>query len=242
MKKYLILALALVLFSCASIACASDLGVQVIGGPDAALTPMSLDDMQVGNAYTIDGYAKVKPVEYMVVDHFAQFNKDANYGNVGGGKNPDAAHVFIDKLDSNWYYNWRWWDAQWMDSGVNAEFAWLLMDVTNLQKKGVNFMENATVKVIYQDEYEFAGWVRQINYDHIQQGSQGRDVSRYGYTTAHPNVVVIDPANEETIDMMYTGTYAFGATLPNSVIEDTKSPLQMIITIDGNELTYNIRK
>lgn len=242
MKKILLVLLVLSMLLSASAALAEDLGVQVIGGPDAEAMTMSLDDLQIGQSYTIDGYAKVKPVEYLVVDYFAQFNKDANYGNVGGNKKANATHVFVDQLNKDWYYNWRWWDAQWNDSGVNAEFAWFLMDVTNLQKKGVNFMENATVKVIYQDEYEFAGWVRQINYDYINYGEEGRNVSRYGFDTHGPNVVVLDPSNAEAIDMMYTGTYAFGATLPNNVIEDTKSPLQMIITIDGNELTYNIRK
>lgn len=40
---------------------------------------------------------------------------------------------------------------------------------------------------------------------------------------------------------MYTGHYAFGCTLPNAVV-NSKKPLRMVITIDGNELTYNIRK
>lgn len=242
MKKTLALALFLALVLTVSIACAGDLGVQVIGGPDAALTPMSLDDMQVGNVYTIDGYAKVKPVEFAFVDHFAQFNKDANYANLFHRKDATTGHVFVAFTDNSWYNSWRWAEAAWMDSGLNAEFAWLMIDVTNLQKKGVSFMENASVKVVYQDEYEFAGWVRQINYDHITPDSPARAIGRYGVETTHPNVVVLDPANEEAIDMMYTGTYVFGATLPNSVVEDTKSTLQLIITLDGNELIYNIRK
>lgn len=242
MKKFFVFAVIVALFASMAVANAEDLGVQVIGGPATESVPMSLDDLQLGQTYTIDGYAIIEPVEYQVVDFFAQFKKDANYASVGGNKSGNADYVFVDKLNKDYYYNWRWWDAGWKDSGVNADFAWFLMDVTNLQKKDFDFMQNTTVKVIYQDEYEFAGWVRQVNYDYLNYGQNGRDVTRMGYDKKNPNVVVLDPANVEQIGMMYTGTYAFGATLPNSVFEDTKSPLQMIITIDGNELTYNIRK
>ena len=242
MKKFFILVVIVASFASMVVANAEDLGVQMIGGPETESIPMSLDDLQIGQKYTIDGYAIIEPVEYQVVDFFAQFKKDADYASVGGNQSVSSDHVFVDKLDDNYYYNWRWWDAGWKDSGVNADFAWFLMDITNLQKKNFDFMQNAAVKVIYQDEYEFAGWVRQINYDYLDYGLKGREVCRAGYDKLPPNVVVLDPANAEEIGMMYTGTYAFGATLPNSVFEDTKSSLQMIITIDGNELTYNIRK
>lgn len=244
MKKHLALMIIVAMLASMTAVHAEDLGVQVIGGPETENTPMSLDDLQLGQSYTIDGYAKIKPMEYLTVDYFAQFKKDADYGNVNDGNyaDPNSNQVFVDQLNSKWYKNWRWWDAYWNDSGVNADFAWFMMDITNLQKKSFSFMENASVKVMYQDEYEFAGWVRQVNYDYINYGAEGRKVSRYDSQTNCPNVVVLDPANVEAIDMMYTGTYAFGATLPNSVIEDTGSPLRMVITIDGNELTYNIRK
>lgn len=242
MKKLFILAVVVAMLASMTVASAEDLGVQVIGGPAAESVPMSLDDLQIGQKYTIDGYAVITPVEYLVVDSFAQFNKDADYFSVGGNSHDIEGRVFVDKLSGNFWDNWRWWDAGWKDSGTNADFVWLMMDITNLQKKSFDFTQNVSVKVVYQDEYEFAGWVRQLNYDYLQQGSQGRDVSRANYDQAVPNVVVMDPANVEEIDMMYTGTYVYGATLPNSVFEDTKSPLQMIITIDGNELTYNIRK
>ena len=52
---------------------------------------------------------------------------------------------------------------------------------------------------------------------------------------------VIDPADNFEIDPMYSGHYVFGCTLPNAVVNSEK-PLRMVITIDGNELTYNIRK
>jgi len=243
MKKLFALVIMAAMLCSMALASAEDLGVQVIGGPDTAAMTASLDDMQLDNSYTIDGYARIKPVEFQFVDFFAQFNKDANYSNVSGNRgNVDDKLVFVDHLNKDYYYNWRWWEAHWNDSGVNADFAWLMLDVTNLQKKGYDFTGNVTVKAVYQDDYEFSGWVRQVNYDYINYGSQGRDVCRYGWEQRCPNVVVLDPANVETIDMLYTGTYAFGVTLPNSVVEDTKSPLALVITLDGNELTYNIRK
>jgi len=242
MKKILAILIALVMMASVAVAQAEDLGIQAIGGPETESIPMSLDDMQLGQMYTIDGYAKVEPVVFMFADFFAQFKKDANFDNISGRKDASSDHVFIDKLNKDWYYNFRWWDAGWQDSGVNAEFAWLLLDLTNLQKKGVNFMEDAAVKVVYQDDYEFAGWIRQVNYDYINVGSEGRDVSRLNADTFCPNVVVLDPENVENIDMMYTGTYAFGCTLPNSVVEDTKSPLRIEIKLGENDLTYNIRK
>lgn len=242
MKKILSVLLVLSMLLFASAALAEDLGIQVIGGPDTESIPMSLDDMQLGQEYTIDGYAKIEPVEYLEIDFFAQFKQDANYTSVSGNASGSADHVFVDKANTDFYSKWRWWDAGWQESGMNADFAWLLMDVTNLQKKDYDFMQNVTVKVIYQDEYEFAGWVRQVNYDYLNYGENGREVTRMGYDNKIPNVVVLDPANVEEIGMMYTGTYAFGATLPNNVFEDTQSSLQMIVTIDGNELTYNIRK
>ena len=54
--------------------------------------------------------------------------------------------------------------------------------------------------------------------------------------------IVMNPKKTEAVDVMYTGTYAFGCTLPNYVIEDKKSPLRIEISMDGNELTYHIRK
>ena len=240
MKK-LIAIIVLMIMLLGVTAMAEDLGVHVIN-PNANAQPLTLDDLKLGAIYTLDEYAEITPVEFQVVDFFAQFKKDANYSSVGGNQYAHSNHVYVDNLNGDWYGNWRWWDAYWNDSGVNAEFVWFMMDVTNFQKKDVNYVEDITVKVVYQDDYEFAGWVRQVNYDYINYGAQGRDIKRYQWDTKHPNVVVLDPANVEPIGMMYTGTYVFGATLPNTVIEDTESPLRMVITIGGNEMTYHIRK
>ena len=231
MRKMLTMVLALLLALSMSSAYAEDLGIQVIGGPNAATQTQSLDDIQVGTTYTLDGFAKVTPVEYLVVDYFAQFNKDADYTNIPHGYG--ASHVYFESPIHTYddYYK----DASWQDSGMNAEFIWLKLDITNLQKEPISFMKNIEVKVTYDGEYEFAGWVRQINYDY------NIICYRYGSTTKGGATIVMNPANEEAINPMYTGTYVIGCTLPNSVFED-KAPLNIEIDIAGNQLTYQVKK
>ena len=117
------------------------------------------------------------------------------------------------------------------------------MDVTNRQKKAVNFIEEASVKIIYQDEYEFTGWVRQIDPDVMSKSETNYGTSRLnGDKNDYPNVVVLNPAKTHPIDMMYTGHYVFGCTIPNFVVEDKKSPLRMEIKLGDSELTYHIIK
>ena len=221
--------LALLLALSMSSACADDLGIQVIGGPNAATQTQSLDDIQVGTTYTLDGFAKVTPVEYLVVDYFGQFNKDANYSRTFTDyNNRDYVYYRTNLID---YLV----DASWQDSGMNAEFVWLKLDITNLQKEPISFMKNIEVKVTYDGEYEFAGWVRQINYDYNIICYRRNSNTRGGGT------VVMNPANEEAINPMYTGTYVIGCTLPNSLFED-KAPLNIEIDIAGNQLTYQVKK
>ena len=238
MKKLAIaLALMLVLTPCAF---AEDLGVQVIGGKGAETVPLSLDDMQIGTSYTIDGYAIVTPKVSSFVDCFAQFGEKENYGVHRYNYEGD---VFCHSESNAPYDSWRYSDAAWMDSGESADFFWLMMDIVNLQKSDVDYAEEATVKVVYQDDYEFNGWIRQIVYDHMETQHGDKCVSRNGYEKgAYPNEIVMNPAKVEAIGMMYTGTYAFGCTLPNFVVEDKSSPLRIEIKLGENDLTYNIRK
>lgn len=237
MKKFFSLITIIAMLAAMTAAYAEDLGVQVIGGKNGATDVSSIDDMKIGSAYTLDGYAKVLPAEYLVVDYFGQFNKDADYNSTDDHYTKcnleKPSNVYYQE-DANYFHFYT--QATWQDSGLNAEFMWLKMDVTNLQMNPISFMENITVKVVYADEYEFAGWVRQINYDH------NTNCFRFGATTPGGGTVVMHPENEEPIDMMYTGTYIFGCTLPNSVIEDKSSPLRVEINLGGNELTYHIRK
>lgn len=229
MRKMLTMVLALLLALSMSSAYAEDLGIQVIGGPNAATQTQSLDDIQVGTTYTLGGFAKVTPVEYLVVDYFAQFNKDADYSSTHTNYN-NRDYVYYNTYLIDYLV-----DASWQDSGMNAEFVWLKLDITNLQKEPISFMKNIEVKVTYDGEYEFAGWVRQINYDY------NIICYRQNSNTKGGGTVVMNPANEEAINPMYTGTYVIGCTLPNSVFED-KAPLNIEIDIAGNQLTYQVKK
>ena len=106
-------------------------------------------------------------------------------------------------------------------SGAEADFAILHLDILNTTKTTKDYLKSGTVTVIFDDGYEYAGWIRQYDYnvskvDIIHDGSFG-------------------------IDPMYTGHYCFGCTLPNAVI-NSKAPLKMIIKIDDHEITYHIRK
>ena len=107
-------------------------------------------------------------------------------------------------------------------SGEEAEFALLRMDILNTEKTSRNFLAACEVSVIYDDAYEYGGWCYQYNYDKHKER-------------------VLDSNDFFGIDPMYTGHYCFGCTLPNAVV-NSKAPLKMIIKLDGNEITYNIRK
>ena len=106
-------------------------------------------------------------------------------------------------------------------SGSDAQYACLVTDITNTQFESRNFLTDCTVKVIFDDMYEYAGWFYQYQKDSTK--------------------VLYDSNDFFSIDPLFAGHYVFGATLPNLVVESDKS-LAMVIIIDGNEITYNIRK
>ena len=120
-----------------------------------------------------------------------------------------------------------------------------MLDITNLQKQEVNFMQEITVKVVYDDEYEYMGWVRQFNHDYETPVYRRDAVEGFSCYAADENpkrgMIALDPENEFPIGMVYTGSYVIGCTLPNAVVE-SKRPLKMIVNIGGCELTYIIRK
>lgn len=125
------------------------------------------------------------------------------------------------------------------DSGSEADYAILYFDITNTTLKPKDYLSNYEVKVVYDDVYEYAGWAYQQNYDYP---IWNHSVSRYLRFAAKQNLFYgIKPSDNFPIDPMYEGHYIFGCTLPNAVI-NSKKPLRMEITIDGNELTFNIRK
>lgn len=112
-------------------------------------------------------------------------------------------------------------------SGDEADYALLKVDILNTTLKDKNYIASCEVKVVYDDVYEFAGWFGQYDWD-LWSDNDDKDC-----LIANEDIFAIKP--------MYVGHYCFGSTLPNAVVNG-KAPLKMIITIDGNEITYNIRK
>ena len=216
---------------------AEDLQVQIIGGEDVPQATLDLDDMQLGQTYEIDGYARIMPVSFEYKDIFPQYSA-GNAGNNEYRNRRDHENVTGKVCYSNSYYVPYYYEIYWQNSGTNADFAWLLMDVTNMQKEPTSFMQETSVKVVFDEEYEYAGWVRQFNYDYDStreiEGEEG--VETYGSFIR----AALDPADEQPIDMVYTGHYVFGCTLPTAVVNGSE-PLSMVIDLGGNELTYNIR-
>ena len=192
---------------------------------------MTFGDVTFGKAYKIKGYASVTLLGFKFVDMFAQWEDGK-----ANGKRPSVWGgniVYNDKqLHDSYFY------CGFMESGQESEFAWLKVDITNLQKTESNFISDTVVKVIYDDEYEYDGWVRQFNYDYSK--SEVYSKNKGNGVIGWP--VCLSPVDEMSIKPMYKGHYAFGCTLPNAVVEDKEAPLRMVITIGGHTLTYNIRK
>jgi len=136
---------------------------------------------------------------------------------------------FFSFLDSFLYYRGSSWDPRTTYSGAEADYAMLFIDILNTGKKEKEYIGASSVVVIFDDDYVYGGWVAQIYYDEIN--NVNREFSNK----------VIDTDGSRAIDPMYLGHYVFGCALPNAVV-NSKKPLRMVITIDGNKITYNIRK
>ena len=205
---------------------------------------MTFEDVTFGKAYKIKGYASVTLLGFKFVDMYAQW-EDGKAGKSGNdvyyyGTDAERGYIYVytkktnDPHERGVVYK----NCSFIKSENEADYAWLKVDITNLQKVDAAFMKEAKIKVIYDDEYEYDGWVRQFNYDYSKTEvfSSNKEAGTIGWP------VCLSPVDEMPIKQMYKGHYAFGCTLPNSVVEDKSAPLRMIITINGHEFTYNIRK
>lgn len=248
MKKYFSMLIILLLVFSFTPIYAEDIGVQVIN--EKTVKALSLNDMVLGETYKINGFARVIPLSCSFIDVFPQYIK----GNAGDnsfsewGSNNDPEEPFVRYGRYNWsfvnvcYFN----SIQWVRSGTNAEFLCFLVDLVNLQKEPYQFMENCSVKVIFDNEYEYKGWIRQFNYDYDTYRAE----DAANTSDSHPKVdedygtfirAAIAPEDEEKTDMMYTGHYMVGCTLPNAVVIG-KEPLRVEATLGNNIVTYHIRK
>ena len=209
-------------------------GAEVAFADDENSSKMTFDNVTFSKPYKIKGYASVTMLGFKFVDIYAQWNDGkARPVNNGWGGLHDGG-VFDKKPRGRYYY--RYDDCIPQRSGEEAEFAWLKVDVRNLQKVSASFIKDITVKVIFDDEYEYDGWCRQFNYDYSKQ-----EIAIGGETSIIGWPVCLSPVDEMSIAPMYNGHYVFGCTLPNSVIEDKDSPLRIEINLGENKLIYNVR-
>ena len=211
----------------AASAYAENMEVQIIGGPegDVAAETVSLDDIKLNAEIDIDDYAIIVPTEYQVQDTLYLWKDIPN----------KRLSLF--------------------ESGSEAEYILLYTDITNLSTGPHDFLKDCTVKVVYDDKYEYAGWSYQYNHDNVLEATHYYDLYKedshqggfYQEKDGSNDLnlvcekIAIPSEDNFSINQMYTGHYAFGCTVPNSVV-NSKAPLRMEIEIDGNELTYNIRK
>ncbi len=108
-------------------------------------------------------------------------------------------------------------------SGEEADYLLLHADIVNTTLKPKNYLADVTVKAVFNEDFEYSGWAYQYDLD--------RGYSDY----------VIYPDDNFVIEPMYAGHYVFGCALPNAIV-NSKNPLQLIFTVDGNEFTFNVRK
>ena len=60
----------------------------------------------------------------------------------------------------------------------SAQFIWLALDITNLQKKPVDFIEEITSnEAAYKEDYVFAGWIRQYDAPSVFQRAGTRSLT-----------------------------------------------------------------
>ncbi|MBQ8088732.1 MAG: hypothetical protein IJ234_10005, partial [Clostridia bacterium] len=121
------------------------------------------------------------------------------------------------------------------ESGDEAQYAVLRADIENTSAQAWNYLSDCSVRVT-DGATTYRGWSFQQNFANgIAAGSEfGRDSERQNTRW------VISASDNFPIAPGLQGHYVFGCSLPNNVV-DANGALQMIVTLNGNELTYPIR-
>jgi hypothetical protein len=233
MKRTLSVLLLLSLLLACSPAMAADMGVQVIGG-NAVSESVSLDDVKLEATVEVPGWGDVTPLTFSVQDCVmirkpGQLLRNWRYSSKGSHSPEDRNSSFKFNLEvtckEHGDEKYPWYCEDWVThilSQSQADFAILRMDILNTTPEKKDYLKECSVKVVFDDSIEYAGWCYQIN----------EDLNAPQW---------IDNSDNFVIDPYYAGHYVFGCTLPNAVFT-SKKPLRMEITIDGNEIIYNIRK
>lgn len=122
---------------------------------------------------------------------------------------------WIDWDNGSWGGNWQ--------SGDEAEYFVLTVEILNTQYSPVNFVDNCEVKADFGEGYVFGGWRKQ-------------------YTNSVSTRVWEGTNKEYLISPLYVGKYAFIVTMPNFV-KDSIEPLSVTVKLTEDvELTYHVRK
>ena len=199
MKRMLTLLIALLLIAGASTALASNMDVVIIPSEDVDVETSSLDDMKMDIDVSILNYCVIKPTKFAYADTISKY---------GSGS--------------------KTWVSTTYESGHEAQYACLYVNIKNITQKSTDFLKECTVTVTYADQYVYSGWSHQFDWDN----SEGADKAKTAF---------IDKDDLYAIKQMYVGHYVFGCTLPNAVVNGEGS-LRMDISIGKYEMTYYIRK
>lgn len=231
-----LVAVAILLSSVAGLA--ADAGVVVIGSKEqGGIEAASLDNMQVNVKADIPGYASLLPLSIGFQDRLYCYIEGSN-------------ELFYDDIDRVFYvtdeYNRK---KQFHNSGAEAEFLIIRLDIINLSKNDVKYSDEAvsSVKAVFDDNYEFKGFVNQYNYnnrlkpDYYTLKADSKIMEGYEWMREGSKYAIINSKDEFPISPMYTGHYAIGCTLPNPVVS-SKAPLRVEVQIGEHTLTFHIRK
>ena len=106
---------------------------------------------------------------------------------------------------------------------TNEEYKlYLKMIIMNTQLKEAVFANTSSVKVVYDDKYEFSGEIRRIaNTEELDMG---------GYSSAN-----------DKIKPLYYGSYKIECLVP-VIIKETDKPLRIEFKVDDLAFVYHVRK
>lgn len=125
-----------------------------------------------------------------------------------------------------------WGDYSYFDSGVEADYLYLKIDILNTQTNAYNYYKVINEVVCsYDDMYKFGGWVRQVRHQQMDTFYCKGDYYLPYYKSS------------DTFDIqpMYRGQYIICVTIPNDVVNG-KAALNVTFKIGENEFTYHHRK
>lgn len=172
-----------------------------------------LDDLRVNDRITIDNWGTLQITSVKAQDRLGYF-KAGQYGKNSGD------------FQNNY------------DSGTETEYVVLKMSIVNRANYAVNFLQNASVRLVFDDTYQYGGWAYQ--YNHANGTSTSRYVNEEDCGRQNKNYF-IDKSDNFAIAPDEKGYYCFGCTVPNAVLE-MNGTLKLVIEVDGHEITHYIRK